>query len=253
MNEIRYEGMDELELLFKPQTIALLPVGSTSPHGPHLPLDTDVIVAEELARSAATLIEEQGVGAMVLPALPYGITRIAQGFAGGVTLRPGTLWAIVEDLALSLAQDGVQQLVVCNAHYEFEHQRMLSNLAIDFCKRGPGHCQVLFPRELTSGETAAFAESECHAGSRETSLMLAIAPERVRMEALEGLQAVAVELPKEIPGVNRSLLDLGANQAYLGDPGAASAEQGQRILSDLACALALACRGAWPDLFESNS
>src|SRR5688572_19969204 len=94
----------EARELLGPRTVALLPIGSTEPHGPHLPLDTDVTIALAQARRAAARLGELGVTAVVLPAIAYGITRFTEGFAGRVTLRPGTLWALLEDLVLALEQ-----------------------------------------------------------------------------------------------------------------------------------------------------
>src|SRR5688572_18804000 len=84
------------------RTIAILPTGATEPHGPHLPLDTDVTIALAQARRAAQRLAELGVSALVLPPLAYGVTNYTTGFAGRVTLRPGTLWALVEDVVDAL-------------------------------------------------------------------------------------------------------------------------------------------------------
>jgi creatinine amidohydrolase len=250
MTELRRLTHETSEGLFGPRTIAILPLGSTEPHGPHLPLDTDVIVAAACARRAAELLGEVSVTAIVLPALPYGVTRLAQDFDGGITLRPGSLWALVEDLVLSLQQDGIQQLLLCNAHHEHEHTRVLRNLATDFVARGPGMCQVLFPDEVAGPEGPSFPrEADCHGGREETSLMLAVAPQRVG-DLRAGLEPVSIELPAPEPGVNRSLLSLGVPRAYLGAPAEASAEEGLQLLDELATRLVDASRGAWPELFE---
>lgn len=253
MTELRRLTHEEAEPLIGPRTIAILPLGSTEPHGPHLPLDTDVILAAARARRAAELLAEAGATAVVLPALPYGVTRLAQGFAGGITLRPGSLWALVEDLVLSLQQDGVQQLLLCNAHHEYEHTRVLRNLATDFVERGPGACQVLYPDAPACPDAPEYPrESDCHGGRGETSLMLAVAPQRVG-EVRSSLAPVEIELPVPARGINRSLVDLGVPRAYLGAPAAASAAEGRRLLDELAARLVDGCRGAWPELFEPES
>ena len=74
--------------------IAILPMGSTEPHGPHLPLDTDSILAMERARRAALLLKERGVEAVILPLVPYGISRLAQDLISG---PEGPLTFRVED------------------------------------------------------------------------------------------------------------------------------------------------------------
>ena len=235
----------EVEASFGEDTIAILPVGSLEPHGPHLPLDTDLRVALASATRAAELLAAVQVQTIILPPLPYGITRSAQDFPGGVTLRPGTLWAFVEDLVLSLQQDGIRQLVLANGHHESEHMRILANLASDYSERGPGCCQLLHPR----AGSLDFDERECHGGRRETSLMLAIAPECVRREELAELPAVELDLADAQPLAGQSLLELGASGGYCGDPAAATVEEGRALLEQSAGELVEACRAAWPDLF----
>ena len=94
-HELAKRTWPEARALFARDPIALLPIGATEPHGPHLPLDSDVTIALAQARAAAALLEERGVPALVLPPLAYGLTRYTEGFEGRVTLRPGTLWALL--------------------------------------------------------------------------------------------------------------------------------------------------------------
>lgn len=237
------------------RTVVLLPMGSTEPHGPHLPLDTDVRIAVALARRVAERLEESGVRALQLPPLSYGITRLAQDYLGGVTMRPGTLWAFVEDLLLSLQQDGVRQLLICNAHLEAEQLRLLRGLAADYPVRSPGRCQLLFPdRPDDEGQPLGEGEPDtsCHGGRGETSLMLAIDPAAVRGDELRRLLPVEPPPPEALLARGASLLHLGIEGAYLGDPASASANEGIELLEGLAGGLVEAARAEWPDLFLPN-
>ena len=233
-----------------PDTVVLLPLGSTAPHGPHLPLDTDSRLALAQTRRAGELLEELGVRALILPPISYGITRLAQSFPGGVTLRPGTLWALLEDLVLSLQQDGVRQLVVCNGHREPEQLRILRGLAVDYAERGPRHCQLLFPDPPVeaAGDPPG---GECHAGRYETSMMLAAEPGAVRAEELKALPPVEISFREELARGVDSLRGMGADLGYCGAPGDASAEEGRASIERLARAIVAAAREAWPDLFSS--
>ena len=121
MTDLGERSMGEAADCFRPDAIVLLPVGSTEPHGPHLPLDTDVTIALAQCRRAAELLGELGVRASVLPPIPYGVTNYTEGFPGRVTIRPGTLWALVEDVIASLEQEGVRQIVLVNGHLEPAH------------------------------------------------------------------------------------------------------------------------------------
>ena len=74
------------------EPIVVIPLGSCEQHGPHLPLDTDVTIALAQARRAAERLTRRGVAALVLPAIPFGVTHFTNGFAGWITLKPATLW-----------------------------------------------------------------------------------------------------------------------------------------------------------------
>ncbi|MFT7485444.1 MAG: creatinine amidohydrolase [Candidatus Paceibacteria bacterium] len=225
-------------------------MGSTEPHGPHLPLDTDAILAAECGRRTGHLLEAAGVPAVVLPTIPYGVTRLAQEFDGGVTLRPGTLWSLVEDVLLSLQQDGVRQLVICNAHHEYEHDRILRNICTDYCRRGEGLCQAIFPERKSPGPNTT--EEDCFGGMHETSMMLAASPQSVDWERVQSLEDVEFELPKPCAGKNRSLLEMGLHMGYIGAPRRATKEMGERLLAEWAQDLVGGCVEVWPDLFESS-
>src|SRR5580765_7846354 len=76
--------------------IALVPVGSTEPHGPHLGLGTDVVISAAACLRAAELLEKRGtmIG-VIAPAISYGVTDCAHGFAGAVSIPAGVLTAYI--------------------------------------------------------------------------------------------------------------------------------------------------------------
>lgn len=236
-----------------PDTVFLLPVGSTEPHGPHLCLDTDVTIAQAQARRAAEVLTEAGVRAVVLPALPYGVTRFASGFAGALSLRPGTLWAILEDLVITLEEVGARRLVLCNAHLEPEHITVLRGVVLDHAERTEERLQLLFPdhtrRTPAALLSAEFQSGECHAGEYETAIVQAVDAAAVREEERTALPAVEIGLIAGMQEGKRSFQELGADQCYCGDPAAATPEHGHEQLDVLAGIVAEACREAWPELF----
>jgi creatinine amidohydrolase len=253
MTDLAKRTWPEAGELLGPRTVALLPIGSTEPHGPHLPLDTDVTIAVAQSRRAAERLERDGVPAVVLPPLAYGITRFTEGFAGRLTLRPGTLWALLEDLVISLEQEGVRQVVFSNGHLEPEHVQVLRGVAVDHPERGPGRAQVLFPDNTrrrwaaTLGEE--FAGGDCHAGRYESSIVLAADQAAVREAELRALPPVSVQLIEKMRAGARSFREMGAERAYCGDPAAASADEGNELIDRLAEMLVVSVRETWPDLF----
>jgi creatinine amidohydrolase len=238
--------------LFQGAPVALLPIGSTAAHGPHLPLGTDLTIAEAVAEAVLCELRREEVRALVLPGLAYGLTRSSDGFAGSIGLRPGTLWAIVEDVVESLQEQGVRRLVLCNALFEAEHLRILEGLAADFPARGEEHLQVLLP-EGAKGSLSELAEGDdVHAGRLETALMLAAQPGGVREEMRLKLEPRFLDHMEEVRCGSRSLIKAGAAEAYLGDPAAASAAQGGALLERIVARIVASIRASWPELFTKG-
>jgi creatinine amidohydrolase len=91
--------------------VILIPLGAQEPHGPHMPMGLDFIVAEHLAEAAAAR-----TGALIAPTLPYGYCASVADYPGTVTLRGETLIAVVEDTLRSLAQHGASHLMLVDNH-----------------------------------------------------------------------------------------------------------------------------------------
>ena len=239
---------------FDPRTIAIVPIGSTEPHGPHLPLDTDVTIAREQSARAAAKLEAAGARALVLPPIAYGLTNWTEGFPGRVTLRPGTLWALLEDVVLALEREGIRQVVFANAHLEPEHVQVLRGVAMDHPERTREGAQVLFV-DVTRRRNAEklgeeFRSGDCHAGRYESSLVLAADPDSVREAARVALPPVRIDLLEKAKAGVASFRKAGADRAYCGDPAAASRAEGEDLYERLADMIVAACRETWPDLFR---
>jgi creatinine amidohydrolase len=254
MDELAKLTWPEARARFGPDVVALLPIGATEPHGPHLPLDTDVVIARAQARTAADELLRLGVASLLLPALPYGVTYYTDGFEGRVTLRTGTLWHVLDDIVESLEEQGVRRVVFVNAHLEPAHVKVLRGVALDHAERTPDKAQVLFPdhtRRRWAGTLGAeFESGDCHAGRYETSLVLAADPESVRA-GHRALAPVAIELLAKMKAGVRSFAEAGAQEAYCGDPAAATAAEGHELVRALARVLVESIREAWPDLFSN--
>ena len=96
--------------------VALWPVGAVEPHGPHAPLGTDTLISVGMCERAAARLGN----AVVLPPLPFGVTRYGASFAGAIGIRESTLHAIVLDVAEAVADSGFRRLVIVNNHFEPE-------------------------------------------------------------------------------------------------------------------------------------
>ena len=95
----------------KRHPIAILPLGATEQHGPHLPQNTDTILAETLAFRVA----QQSSG-LVLPPLPIGYSWVWRDYPGTLTLSFDTFRAVVKDIARSLDRNACRVLLIITAH-----------------------------------------------------------------------------------------------------------------------------------------
>lgn len=256
MTELAKLTWPEARARFGADLVVFLPIGSTEPHGPHLPLDTDVTIAVAQARAAAAELERSGVKTLLLPALPYGVTYYTDGFEGRVTLRTGTLWHVLDDIVESLEEQGVRRVVFANAHLEPAHVQVLRGVALDHAERTQEKAQVLFPdntrRRWAATLGAEFQSGDCHAGRYETSLVLAADPKGVRAERAR-LAPVAIDLLTKMKAGVRSFAQAGAAEAYCGDPAAASAAEGRELVQALARMTVDSVRETWPDLFPERA
>ena len=209
--------------------VAILPLGSTEAHGPHLPLATDVIISEEMSRRAAERLAEQGIDALVLPPVAYSVTDFSTDFAGTVSIKKETATALIRDICISLYAQGARLVIIANSHLEPEHIASIKE-AIEEVKRETGR-EVAFPdkrrRRWALDLTEEFRRGDCHAGSYETSLVLAARPDLVREEIRRELERVPISIAEKIREGARTFTEAGGREAYFGDPRAATNEEGE--------------------------
>src|SRR6266851_7986634 len=155
--------------------VAILPIGSTEAHGPHLPLATDVIISEEMSRRAAEKLKALGIEALVLPAIAYSVTDFSADFPGTISIKKGTAVALIHDICVSLYKQGARLVAIANSHLEPEHVASI-NEAIEIVRKQTGRA-VAFPdkrrRRWAEKLTEELRRGDCHAGSYQTSLVMA--------------------------------------------------------------------------------
>jgi creatinine amidohydrolase len=219
-----------------PSCALILPVGSTEAHGPHLPLSADVIIAEEMAARAARMLESRGAPALTLPPLTYCVTDFSEGFTGSVSILAETATALARDILLSLIKQGFKRIAIANAHLEPAHISTL-RAACEAIKAETG-VEIAFPdvtrRRWAQMLTEEFQSGACHAGQYESSLVLSARPDLVREEIRMALEPNLISLSQAIRAGAQSFIEIGGDQAYFGDPAAATAEEGERVFDTLA-------------------
>jgi creatinine amidohydrolase len=159
-------------------------VGSTEQHGPHLPVSTDVLIPMEVARRAAPDID-----ALIAPPVVFGISADHKPAGGVISLRMGTLSALVTDVALSLAEQGFREIVFLNGHYSnawtilHSLSELEAALPKDTVAFGLSYWDALTPDQAaefispTAGVHAAHTETAAVLGIDKTMVDMKKAPE----------------------------------------------------------------------------
>lgn len=215
------------------QTV-IVPTGSTEQHGPHGPLLTDVIVPTEVARRIAPT-----VGALVAPAINYGLSYPHVGFTGLVHIRIPTFMALVEDVAASLASIGFTRIVFLNGHYDNTYA--IAYACANAADRLPAGVRA-FPVNYWDGMTAEEAgeffgpTSGLHANRAETSAVMAVDADLVDIEAANAEMPPFPEVGNA-PAVHTAFffsapgsVHRASQSGTWGDAREASAEYGERYL-----------------------
>lgn len=231
------------------ETIVLLPVGAIEAHGPHLPLDTDVVIAAEAVRRGAIRLAEMGESAVIAPPIVYGTSYVGTCFPGTSPVPADVITSSIGSILSWLMHWGPKRACIVNAHLEPAHVAAI-NQAVESLTRVPG-IQVVFPdtREdrWASLLSVEFVQGMRHAGAYETSLMLAAAPDRVRQDLVSSLKPVLVDLPAQLRAGATSFVEAGGTEGYFGNPALASAEDGERLFDALAHMIVTAIQELDPD------
>lgn len=228
----------EMKSALEAGAVMILPIGSTEAHGPHLPLATDAIISEEMSKRAAAKLNVMGIAAYVLPVLSYSVTDFSSDFPGTITIRKETATAMIRDICTSLYRQGASLVAIANSHLEPEHVRSITD-AIALVETETGR-KVAFPdkrrRRWAVTLTEEFRRGDCHAGSYETSLVMAARPDLVREETRTHLEPVKISIADKIREGARNFTEAGGTEAYFGDPAGASKVEGEstyEALSDM--------------------
>lgn len=221
------------------RSVALLPFGAVEEHGPHLPLGTDIAIADGLADricAAADLLR--------LPTMPYGQVWSLAHFPGSLTVRDEILVGLITDLADGLRRGGVTGLVLLTAHLGNVAALRTASRALADAGGLPAIALAYPGLDEVAGDVSESPRSHpsiMHADELETSVMLALDPDSVDMD-----RAVA-EYPDYPPdfGLAPSRWDILSKTGVFGDATTATADKGEQIVDHVvkaACAVIAAWR-----------
>jgi len=218
-------------------SVLCLPLGAIEQHGPHLPLNTDLVIAEHVARLMAERLGDE-FDLWTLPAIPVGLSREHAWAPGTLTLNVQSFAALLRDLAADLVRSlPARNLVIVNGHGG--NRGILDALIYELQAEFGFNVCVIHPLVL-SGMEEGCAFPDIHGGKIETSLMLVFAPDLVQRDKI----ATLGKQPDK-NAIRKRILDFGvswpwssgegalADQGVTGDAAAASAEFGQQVIESL--------------------
>ena len=211
--------------------LAILPTGSIEQHGPHMALETDIAIADALAKR---LTDGLGELALLCPRLDYGLSEHHMRFPGTLTLRPDTFIGVVLEIVESLAHWGVRRVLVVNGHGgNIDALRLVSRIA----RRDHGSLVAsLMWAQLGSDEITSRVTSPVygHACEIETSVAMELAAHVVFEDRIDGPAGrTSVDPLTDPPGarVDQAIpMDEWTQDGALGDPRLADKEDGKAIV-----------------------
>jgi mycofactocin system creatininase family protein len=198
----------------------LIPVGSTEQHGPHLPLDTDTRIASAVARRVAERLAEADHhrGWLIAPPIGYGASGEHESFSGTVSIGSEALRLLLVEFGRS-ATNWARRLVFVNGHGGNVEALAAATTLLRFEGRDVGWC------------SCGVLNADAHAGHTETSVLLHISPDAVRLqEMVPGNRAPLAEL---LPAMRRGGMAAVSDVGVLGDPTTATATDGERLFAEM--------------------
>jgi creatinine amidohydrolase len=229
-------------------TVAVLPLGATEQHGPHLPLGVDTVLADGIVAAALPLLPAE-LPVLFLPTQQIGLSPEHARFAGTLTLSAETVIRMWNEIGAGVARAGVKKLVLFNAHgghvgamdivaRELRAEHGLIVYSVSWFNLPLGDAGTQFD----AGEH----RFGVHAGDIETSMMLALAPQQVRMAEAKNFRSTSEQRAADyaILGNGKSAKLGWAMEDYnpqgaAGNAAAATAARGQAVVDAAAEQLAL--------------
>lgn len=234
MSEMSWTEVDEA---LKDRPVALVPVGAVEAHGPHLPVSTDTVIATEMARRGARKLKQHGIPALILPPVYFTVAEFGTDFAGTLSVSSDAAVMLLRDVCVA-ASRRFRAVGLANIHLEPRHLECLKKAVEEANKAGASACFADLTRKRWAELLGAAFQQGDHAGAWETSLMMAAAPamvrerERISLPPMEGLVGAIKKGAK-------TFVEAGGEDAYFGDPTAASAEDGESYFEALAKVLSV--------------
>ncbi len=232
----------EINALAARDAVVVLPVGSTEQHGPHLPTQVDALLAGEVARRAARRVAAR-MPVVVAPTVWSGLAEHHLTMGGTLSLDLATFHALLRCLVRSILKDGFRRVLLLNGHGG--NIAALTAIVNDFAIEFDAPIATTSYWLLAADAFGKILERQAnvrHACEAETSMLLALAPDLVDMARAQGAVGPTGRELKDAIGTDAAIryrsFKSRTSHGAIGDPRAASAEKGERLLDAAAEAVA---------------
>lgn len=220
----------ELEALARDRPVVIVPVGSVEQHGPHLPLDVDIVDALALAVAGAEAMRPAPV--IVAPPIWSGIAHYKMGHIGTISLRFETYVAVVSDVCRSIHANGFERIVLLNGHGG--NRAINQALAIKLAEEDIFILPITYwdmVQDILDTESERDHGSIGHAGEWETSLQLYLRPDLVDRTRIRGDEERADLTPETRRFTGFAERRRERAGGVHGDPAVASVDKGERLFT----------------------
>lgn len=206
-------------------TVVILPIGAVEEHGWHLPLNTDTIQPEKVAEDVEKILEKDNYKVLIAPTLNYGNCMTTANFPGTISITSDSLRSVVKDIIKEFMRHRIKNIVVLSGHAGSNHMAALRMAAEDALKEGNAKIMVLSDYDIAYkhlGEEVPADDG--HGGMLETSRVMAIRPELVKLDRSQGESH-----PKLPPYRILKNPEKYFTKGYRGYPDKANAELGEKM------------------------
>lgn len=236
----------ELPGALKKNSIIVLPLGAIEQHGPHLPLNTDFVVADAVASAAVKEFGDE-TDAWILPTLPFTKSNEHAWSGGTMWLSAPTMMAVLDDIARSISSTAAKKILFVNGHGGNSALVAMMNREI---RLKYGLQTFLAHPHMPADQGGSSAESELgmgvHGGMDETSVMLHLRPELVDMTLAVRRVPEKLAQNEQVRFGGRVAFGWLSNDffpdGHIGDPTGASAEIGKSMIDSAITGLGGALR-----------
>lgn len=238
MEEMTWKEFDKLD---KERSVIMVALSPIEEHGPHLPLGTDFIAANDCLLEVVNYLEENEseFNYIVHPPFPIGYNENVMNFPGTIFYRSKTVENLLIDFGESIARSGIKKIIIINHHLDLGHIKAIDNAREYLLEKLNVQLLEVASRIIYSEENSkenisngVNSEQEIHADLRETSFMLYKHSELVR-NCYKELEPVYLDMKKFIRSGGKCFRKGGIIEGYIGSPGNSTAIFGEKQFEDM--------------------